>query len=181
MVGLLHGWRILFWLSKQNLLLRVICSGFELNRSLNQEAAMYFTTGFRECQWKHFWISTSSTWKYYLFTILLNLITVTWTFAHVNKLFFSALQPLLTGPHDRNRQLNCSCPVTCGSYIWRSDIRVRNVNLVQTERRFIAGAKRHSMKGFLSSQHALHFHLTLSCIPDWQHQWFGFLGGHIQA
>jgi len=74
----------------------------------------------------------------------------------------SALQHLLTGPHDRNRQLNCSCPVTCGTYIWRSEIGVRNVNLVQTERRFIAGAKRHSMKGFLSFQHALHFHLILS-------------------
>lgn len=74
----------------------------------------------------------------------------------------SALQPLLTGPHDRNRQLNCSCPVTCTSYIWRSDIRVRNVNLLQTEIAFISGAKRHSMKGFLSLQHALHFHLTCS-------------------
>lgn len=119
----------------------------------------------------HFWISTSSTRTFLLHYFKINTaspvirITVTRTFAHENFHLISALQPLLTGPHDRNRQLNCSCPVTCASYIWRADIRVRNVNLVQTEIGFIAGAKRHNMKGFLSLQHTLHFHLILSSIP----------------
>lgn len=71
----------------------------------------------------------------------------------------------LTDPHDRNRQLNCSCPLTCGSYIWRSDIGGRNVNLLQTEGGFIAGAKRHSMKGFLYFSACLAYSLDIILRP----------------
>ncbi len=65
------------------------------------------------------------------------------------------------------------------------------MNLVQTEIGFTARAKWHSMKGFLSLQHALHFYLTSSTatvnklkhgyIPEGQPQWSDFMGGHIQA